>query len=206
MKKIPLPIHAALVVMIGLVAGPVGAASGDIGDIRLPDGFRLEVFAEDLPNARSMTLGKDSLFVGTRTKGNLYAVTISTGADGEIVAGERRTLASGLYMPNGVAFRNGDLFVAEVKRILRFPDIESRLDRPEYTVVTDAFPSVRAHGWKYIAFGPDDKLYVPIGAPCNVCTEPGYSVITRMDPDGSNLDHRFSFPPQPGARFTPGSR
>ncbi len=94
-------------------------------------------------------------------------------------------------MPNGVAFRNGALYVAEVNRILRYDDIESRLsDPPEPVVVNDAFPSDRAHGWKYIAFGPDGMLYVPVGMPCNVCDKRGtlYGTITRINPNGTGLE------------------
>jgi len=168
------------------------ALADDIGErlagMHLPAGFRIEVFAADVPNARSMTLGEKTLFVGSRDAGNVYAVPLETDDPTTPRAGRPVILASGLYLPNGVAFRDGSLYVAEVNRILRFDDIENRLDRPEFTVVTDQLPSVRHHGWRYIAFGPDGKLYVPIGAPCNVCTQPGYAVITRMDPDGSHRE------------------
>jgi glucose/arabinose dehydrogenase len=87
-----------------------------------------------------------------------------------------------------VAFRDGALYVAEASRILRFEDVERRLDDPVFTVITDDYPKARSHYWKYIAFGPDGKLYVPIGAPCNVCEEPGYAVITRINPDGSGRE------------------
>jgi glucose/arabinose dehydrogenase len=102
-----------------------------------------------------------------------------------------RVLATGLTMPNGVAMRGGDLYVAEVGRILRWRDIEGRLEDPGAPeVVTDAFPEDRHHGWKFIAFGPGGKLYVPVGAPCNICDpeRPIYASITRMNPDGSNLE------------------
>ena len=94
-------------------------------------------------------------------------------------------------MPSGVAFREGALYVAEVNRILRYDDIESRLDDPpEPVVVNDELPSDRHHGWKFISFGPDDKLYVPIGAPCNVCErdDPRYATIVRMNPDGTDME------------------
>jgi glucose/arabinose dehydrogenase len=94
-------------------------------------------------------------------------------------------------MPNGVAFRDGDLYVAEVSRILRFPDIESRLENPgEPEVVYDGYPTETHHGWKYIAFGPDGKLYVPVGAPCNICKseKPVFASITRLNPDGTGME------------------
>ena len=103
------------------------------------------------------------------------------------------TVTSGLRAPNGVAFRDGALYVAEINRVLRFDDIESRLDNPPApVVVSDDFPEDWMHGWKYIAFGPDGKLYVPVGAPCNLCDrsedEPKYASFTRMNPDGSDLE------------------
>ena len=94
-------------------------------------------------------------------------------------------------MPCGVAFRKGSLYVAEVNRILRYDDIENRLSNPpEPVVVYDKLPTEKHHGWKYIAFGPDDKLYIPVGAPCNVCKRDNeiYASIARMNPDGSGLE------------------
>ena len=112
--------------------------------------------------------------------------------DGDQAADRVLTLDSGLNMPNGVAFRDGDLYVAEVNRVLRYDDIEANIETPpEPVVVNDAFPSDRAHGWKFIAFGPDGRLYVPVGGPCNVCdheeTTPIYATINSMNPDGSDL-------------------
>ena len=100
------------------------------------------------------------------------------------------TIASGLNMPNGVAFKDGDLYVAEVNRVIRFDGIESRLDsQPEPTILNDQLPTERLYGWKYIGFGPDGKLYVPVGAPCNICNstgeDPRFATILRMNPDGS---------------------
>ncbi len=100
-----------------------------------------------------------------------------------------RTVASGLQLPAGVAYHQGNLYVSAVNRILRFDDIERQLEKPPApVVVTDKLPSETHHGWKFIAFGPDGKLYVPVGAPCNIC-EPGdrYANILRMNADGSNM-------------------
>jgi len=153
--------------------------------IDLPPGFRIEVFADQLPEARSMALSENgTLFVGTREQNEVYALR-DANDDGR--ADSVYTLASGLDTPNGVAVRNGDLYVAEIARVLRYDNIEGRLaDPPDPAVVTDAFPSDEHHGWKYIDFGPDDSLYVPVGAPCNVC-DPGdpYAAIHRLAPDGS---------------------
>jgi glucose/arabinose dehydrogenase len=160
-----------------------------LGDIALPPGFSINIYADDVEDARSLALGDNgTLFVGTRSAGKVYAV-LDRNHDAR--ADEVITIAAGLDMPNGVAFRKGSLYVAEVSRILRYDGIESRLKNPpEPVVVIDSFPKDHHHGWKFIRFGPDDKLYVPVGAPCNVC-EPDneiYASITRIDPDGSHLE------------------
>jgi glucose/arabinose dehydrogenase len=157
--------------------------------IILPPGFKIGLYADNLPNARSMSLSPGGvLFVGTRREGKVYAVVDRNGdkkADGVYVIDEN------LELPNGVAFRDGALFVAEVSRILRYDGIETRLaSPPQPVVVNDKFPTDEHHGWKYIAFGPDDRLYVPVGAPCNICEKDDqrYASIMRMKPDGSKLE------------------
>ncbi len=159
-----------------------------LNKVTLPAGFSISVFAE-VPEARSMCWGaKGTLFVGNREKDKVYAVTDS---DNDGKADKVREIARGLDMPNGVAFRNGSLFVGENSRIIRFDDIENKLDKPPTPVVIyDKYPTKEHHGWKFIAFGPDDKLYVPVGAPCNVCEEKDsiFSTITRMNPDGTGLE------------------
>jgi glucose/arabinose dehydrogenase len=163
------------------------AASPDLPleRIRLPPGFVIETVAR-VPNARGMAWGeRGTLFVGSATAGKVYALTL-TGRDTAV-----RVLASDLREPAGVAFRNGALYVSAVSRILRYDDIELRLDHPPSpVVVSDAFPTEGHHGRKFIAFGPDGKLYVPVGAPCNVCaTDPErYANISRMNPDGSGRE------------------
>ncbi len=153
--------------------------------IKLPPGFRIELYAENLPGARSMTLSPSgTLFVGTRTMGKVYALRDS---NDDHRADAVYTIASGLHMPNGVAFRDGDLYVAEVGRILRFPQIEDTLEHPPQPVVISTdYPDDDHHGWKFIAFGPDGKLYIPVGMPCNVCLpeQEIYGTITRLDPKG----------------------
>jgi glucose/arabinose dehydrogenase len=153
--------------------------------IKLPPGFTIELLAR-VPNAREMSLGSEgTLFVGSTT-GKVYAVTSKSGSTATV-----RTVATGLSEPVGVAFRDGALYVSAVSRIFRFDDIEHRIDHPPApVVVTDKFPTETQHGWKFIAFGPDGKLYVPVGAPCNIC-EPDpnrYAIIARMNPDGSGLE------------------
>jgi glucose/arabinose dehydrogenase len=172
-----------------LFCNPKDASDGAAqqGDIKLPPGFKIEVFAENVSGARSLSLSPGGvLFVGSRGQGNVYAVL---DRDKDNKADEVIRIASGLNSPNGVAFHNGSLYVAENSRVLRFNDIENNLTaNAPFTVIKDDFPTDRSHGWKFIAFGPDNKLYVPVGAPCNICLRDNeiYASITRMDPDGSN--------------------
>ena len=164
------------------------SANLPLNTIKLPPGFTISVYAE-VDNARSMALSPSgTLYVGNRNGDKVYAVRDT---DGDHKADKRWVIASGLNMPNGVAFKNGDLYVAEVSRILKFKDIEGHLSNPGAPeVVYDQYPTETHHGWKYISFGPDGKLYVPVGAPCNICEpkKPIYATITRMDPDGSNME------------------
>lgn len=153
--------------------------------IELPDGFQISVYADQLPEARSMALSrKSTLFIGTRDGDRVYALR-DPDADGR--ADSVYTIDRGLNTPNGVAVRDGALYVGEISRVLRYDNIDAQLDDPpEPTVVTDAFPDDEHHGWKYIAFGPNDSLYVPVGAPCNICDDGDpYAAIHRMAPDGS---------------------
>ena len=157
--------------------------------IKLPDGFHIEVFAEGVKNARSMALSPNgALFVGTRGEGKVYALRDT---NGDFRADEVFTLAKGLKMPNGVAFHEGALYVAEVSRILRYDNIEANLaNPPEPVVIYDQYPTETHHGWKFISFGPDGKLYVPVGAPCNICESEDevFASITRLNPDGSGME------------------
>ena len=173
---------------LALVSAVAGAqARLPLERIKLPPGFGISVFADNLPNARSMAQGAgDVLFVGTRSAGKVYALRHRAGRATQVL-----TLASGLNMPNGVAVRDGALYVAEVSRVLRFDAIEARLDSPPApVVVTDAFPRETHHGWKFIRFGPDGLLYVPVGAPCNICApDPArYALISRIRPDGGGYE------------------
>ncbi len=157
--------------------------------IKMPAGFKIDVFAYGITNARSLCLSPSgTLFVGNRrNNGNVYALKDT---DGDFRADEVFVIAENLFMPNGVAFRDGDLYVAEVNRVIVFRDIKNRLaNPPAYEVVTDAYPGDTHHGWKFIRFGPDGKLYVPVGAPCNVCERPDpYAGITRINHDGSGFE------------------
>lgn len=156
--------------------------------VKLPVGFKIAVFAE-VEDARSLAISPAGIvYAGNRDGNKVYAVQDT---DGDFKADKKWVIASGLNSPNGVAFRDGDLYVAEISRILKFPGIDGRLDQPgKPEVVTDDYPTETHHGWKYIAFGPDGKLYVPVGAPCNICDreEEIYASITRINPDGSGRE------------------
>lgn len=154
-------------------------------DLKLPQGFKIEVFATGIEDARSLARSENgTIFVGNRNKDKVWAVRDENG-DGR--ADKKWVVAEGLNAPNGVAVRNGDLYVAEINRILRYANIEASLDNPpKPQVITDQYPSDKHHGWKYIAFGPDGMLYVPVGAPCNICESEKeiYATITRINPQG----------------------
>ncbi len=159
-----------------------------LSELNIPDGFKIDVYAENVVNARSMCLSPNgTLFVGTRDEGSVYALRDT---DGDFKIDKQFLIYQEGNMPNGVAFKDGDLYVAEVSRILKFENIEDKLSSPPNPkIVYDDYPTDRHHGWKYIAFGPDDKLYVPVGAPCNVCeADEIYSSITRINPDGTDLE------------------
>ena len=167
---------------------PAGKMEGiHLERIELPEGFEISLLTDQVPGARAMTQSPQGiLYVGSRRGGNVYAVVDN---DGDHVADRVVTIAENLNAPNGVAWRDGSLYVAEIHRVLRFDGIDERLENPpEPVVVSDDFPSDTHHGWKFIRFGPDGKLYVPVGAPCNVCEkeEPIYASISRMDADGGN--------------------
>ena len=161
---------------------------------KVPAGFRLEVWADGIEGARSLALGdRGTVFVGTRKGGRVWAIPVQDGH-----AGTPLPIGNGLNQPNGVAFRDGALYVAEIDRITRWPAIETRLALPPAPqIIRKDLPTETHHGWRYIAFGPEGKLYLPIGAPCNVCepdtfTRDGaplqYGSLTRMNADGSGWE------------------
>ena len=171
--------------------GPEALAAGkaaSLDRITVPPGFRVATFTSAVPGARSLTVGANgTVFVGTQA-GSVYAV-VDREHDG--TADQVFTIAKGLDMPNGVAFRQGALYVAEVSRVQRYDAIEDHLAAPPAPVtVIDGLPREHHHGWKFIAFGPDDLLYVPVGAPCNVCesSDPRFASILRFRPDGTPVD------------------
>jgi len=170
--------------LVWLCSSDAMAGSLPLQQLSLPAGFKIDLYSGDVPDARSMTLSPTgTLFVGSRNAGKVYAV-LDRNHDGK--ADEVIVIAEGLNSPNGVAFHKGSLYVAEINRILRYDRIEWLVHKPpEPVVISTDFPSDAMHGWKFIRIGPDNKLYVPIGAPCNVCIEYGYAAITRLELDGS---------------------
>ena len=170
------------------VAPPPIAAAPDklpIAKLKVPPGFNIEVYAAGMANARSLAEGdKGTVFVGSRLVGNVYAIANKDGKRSV------RTLASGLYRPNGVAFKNGTLYIAELSKVSKIDKVEDNLDAsPKLTMIYDNLPKDEAHGWKFIAIGPDNKLYVPVGQPGNnVLHEDAHGQIRRMNLDGSGAE------------------
>ncbi len=182
MKNLKLPL-----ILLGAVLLETAFADVRLDQIKLPPGFSIEIYAEGVENARQMALGDaGTLFVGSRKAGKLWALT---DADGDQRAETVRLIDKNLDMPSGVEFRDGALYVGAVDRILRYDNIEAQLDQvPDPVVVTDALPDKAHHGWKYLRFGADGKLYIPVGVPCNICDEKGFGEIRRMNPDGSDME------------------
>ncbi|MEO7065058.1 MAG: PQQ-dependent sugar dehydrogenase [Dokdonella sp.] len=176
-------------VLIAMLLGVPGIAAAkplDLGTLSLPPGFHIATYSGEVPNARELALGtQGTVFAGSREAGKIYALT-DTNHDGH--ADMVRVIASGLQLPSGIAFHAGDLYVGAVSRIYVLRDIEHHLDAPpKPELVTDKLPDKTHHGWKFLAFGPDGRLYVPIGAPCNIC-DPGkdFAKLISMKADGSD--------------------
>ncbi|MDQ3101544.1 MAG: sorbosone dehydrogenase family protein [Bacteroidota bacterium] len=167
----------------------VSGGSPELKDIRVPEGFAISIYAADVKNARAMCWGeKGTLFVGSRSAGIVHALK-DTDNDGDI--DERFVIATGLNMPVGVAFKDGDLYVSAVDKIVRLQEIEDKLnDPPKPEIVIENYPSEESHGWKFIAFGPDGQLYIPVGAPCNDCLSEDniFATITRIKTDGTGRE------------------
>src|SRR5882757_1187059 len=170
------------------VAGPPLATAADklpTAKLKVPPGFNIEVYAAGMANARSLAEGdKGTVFVGSRLVGNVYAIANKDGKRSV------KTLASGLYRPNGVAFKDGTLYIAELSKVSKIDKVEDNLDSsPKPTMIYDNLPKDEAHGWKFIAIGPDNKLYVPIGQPGNnVLHDDDHGQIRRINLDGSGAE------------------
>ena len=182
-------VRGLVLLLVALVA--TGQTQSDLARIKLPPGFAIELWAR-VENARQMALGHDdpaaggTVFVGSMRAGKVHAVRY----DARFKVQGVKLVASGLQLPVGVAYRNGSLYVSAVSRILRYDQVEAATESVlAPVIVTDKLPTETHHGWKFIAFSPDGKLYVPVGAPCNVC-EPGqrHGNILRMNADGSGVE------------------
>jgi glucose/arabinose dehydrogenase len=180
--------------LIALMFGLLGAGAAafaqaplPLEQLQAPAGFSITVLAR-VPNAREMALGDDRvLYVGSSRAGRVVALEL----DARYAVMRTRVVAEDLELPIGVAYRGGDLYVSAVSRILRFPDIGHHLDAPPRPIVVRAdLPQETHHGGRFLGFGPDGWLYVPIGAPCNICEPESdrYAAILRMRPDGSGLE------------------
>lgn len=164
-----------------------GADKLPISGFKLPPGFKVEVWQAGVAGARTLLLGpKGTMFVGTQGAGRVYAIVAKDGRR------EVKTIAQGLTMPNGLAMKDGALIVVANKNVYRFDNIEDNLDTPKPVDISAKFnlPGDRSHGWRYVAFGPDGKLYIAVGAPCNVCAvnDETHAHIRRYDADGSNME------------------
>jgi glucose/arabinose dehydrogenase len=150
-----------------------------VSKLKVPPGFKVELWASGMPNGRSMTESPSGVvYVGTRFTGNVYAVVTKDGKR------EVKTIAKGLHRPNGVAFTNGSLYVAELSRIIRYDNIEANLDNPPAPVVVfDALPKDEPHGWKFLTLSPDGQyLYFQIGTPANIVVPPyTHAAIVRLN-------------------------
>ena len=155
--------------------------------IELPPGFEISLYAGDVENARQLALGdKGTIFAGSRKAGKVHAIIDN---NGDNKADHVYLLDQGLKMPSGVEFKSGSLYVAALDRILRYDNIESQLEQPpEPQLVTDRFPDKSHHGWKYLRFGPDGQLYVPVGAPCNICDESGFAQVSRLSLEDNTVE------------------
>ncbi|MFB9266426.1 PQQ-dependent sugar dehydrogenase [Bradyrhizobium erythrophlei] len=170
------------------VAPPPLPAAPDklpLAKLKVPAGFNVEVYAAGMANARSLAQSdKGSVFVGSRLVDKVYAIVNKDGKRSV------KVLASGLYRPNGVAFKDGTLYIAELSKVSKIDKVEDVLDNPpKPTVIYDNLPKDEAHGWKFIAIGPDNKLYVPVGQPGNVVLhDDAHGQIRRMNLDGSGAE------------------
>lgn len=173
--------------LLGLFLSQCGNADVNLDQIQLPPGFSIIIYADGVENARQLALGEQgTVFAGSRKAGKVWAISDT---NGDQRADEVKLIAEDLEMPSGLEFRDGALYVGALNQVLRYDNIESNLDQmPEAVVVTGALPDKKHHGWKYLRFGPDGKLYIPVGAPCNICDEDGFAEIRRMNADGSGME------------------
>ncbi|MFZ2724942.1 MAG: PQQ-dependent sugar dehydrogenase [Methylococcaceae bacterium] len=189
MNAIKMSLLALLLLNTPISVARLNTPQTVLQQLKLPAGFEISIYAANVANARSLALAEDgTVFVGSGREGKVYALQDK---DGDGIAEKRYVIADSLYMPNGVAYKNGALYVAAVNRILRFDNVLEKLGYTQKPVVIyDKFPSDKHHGWKYLRFGSDGKLYTAIGAPCNICESKSdiYTSLVRLNPDGSDLE------------------
>ena len=172
--------------LVSVIAANCVAQEPDLNSLRMPDGFSVSIYAE-IQNPRQLALGSENtVYVGS-LRGSVFAIINMNGDEtGDNVV----TIAENLNTPNGVAYYDGDLFIGEIGRISRIEDVDSKLSSPQQTVtVNDSLPDRRHHGFKFLHVGPDGKIYLPVGAPCNVCEEDEiFATMLNMNLDGSGLE------------------
>jgi glucose/arabinose dehydrogenase len=164
---------------------PTPADKLPLDKLKVKDGFKIEVYAAGVPNARTLRLGdKGTVFVSSRVQDKVHALVTKDGKR------EMKVIASGLHRPNGIALHNGTLYIAELSQISKIDKIEDNLDNPpKPTVILDGLPKDEPHGWKYLTVGPDEKLYFQVGAPCNICIPSDrHTKIYRVGLDGKGLE------------------
>lgn len=164
---------------------PTAADKLPLDKLKVKNGFKIEVYAAGVPNARSLRRGpKGTVFVSSRLQDKIHAIVEKDGKR------EVKVIASGLHRPNGIVVHKGTLYIAELSQISKIDNIEDNLDNPpKPTVILSDLPKDEPHGWKYLTVGPDEKLYFHIGAPCNICMPPErHSKIYRVGLDGKDLE------------------
>jgi glucose/arabinose dehydrogenase len=164
---------------------PTPADKLALGQLKLPKGFKIDVYASGIANARSLRVGdKGTVFVSNRVLDKVYAIVERDGKR------ETKVIASGLDRPNGLAYHNGTLYIGEGTKMSKLERVEDNLDNPgKPVVIYDDLPNHQSHGWKFIAIGPDNKLYINVGAPCNICEPPEANAqIRRINLDGSGAE------------------
>jgi glucose/arabinose dehydrogenase len=183
------PANSEAAAKLAPVPAPPLAAAADkipLDKLKAPKGFNLELYASGMPNARSLALSdKGTVFVGSRLQDKVYAIT--TDKDGKRKV---HVLVSGLYRPNGVAYKDGTLYIAELSQISKIEHVDDKLDAsPKPTVIYSDLPKDEAHGWKFLAIGPDKKLYFEVGQPDNnVLHDKDHGQLRRINLDGSGAE------------------
>src|SRR5665213_3645461 len=180
--------NTAAAALAPVAAPPLPAAADKLptAKLKLPPGFNIEVYASGIANARSLRVGdKGTVFVGTRLGNKVTAVVKKDGKT------ENKVIAEGLYRPNGLAYLNGTLYIAELSQISKIENVEANLDKVNKpTVIYKDLPKDEAHGWKFIAIGPDKKLYIPVGQPGNnVLHDADHGQIRRINLDGTGREN-----------------